>query len=381
MNTRIAAILPELVELRHAFHRIPEIAGKEIETSAKIRAELAKLPLEVRPPLLETDVVALLDTGRPGPNILLRADMDALPIIEETGLAYASTHPGMMHACGHDGHMTMLLGAAKVLCAMKEELPGTVKFVFQPGEEVRAMGKKLVEAGVLENPKAGLVSAIHGWPGLPEGAVCCRAGAMMASAAHFYITIKGRGGHGSAPAAAIDPIVAAAQAIDALQTIVSRNTDPRDTAVLSICSIHAGNSSNVIPDEVKLSGTCRALTQEVASGLEEKMRRVLSGVCAACGTSYEMDYQDQYRVSMNDPRAVEQVKRAAADAGLRYHELPLPDMAAEDFSYYLAQCPGALIHLGLGEDHAKLHKSTFDFDDNVIANGVAYLVQLVANAR
>jgi len=381
MNTRIAAILPELVELRHAFHRIPEIAGKEIETSARIRAELAKLPLEVRPPLLETDVVALLDTGRPGPNILLRADMDALPIAEETGLAYASTHPGMMHACGHDGHMTMLLGAAKVLCAMKEELSGTVKFVFQPGEEVRAMGKKLVEAGVLEKPKADLVSAIHGWPGLPEGAVCCRAGAMMASAAHFYITIKGRGGHGSAPAAAIDPIVAAAQAISALQTIVSRSTDPRDTAVLSICSIHAGNSSNVIPDEVKLSGTCRALTPEVASGLEEKMRRVLSGVCAACGTSYEMDYQDQYRVSMNDPQAVEEVKRAAERAGLRYHELPLPDMAAEDFSYYLAQCPGALIHLGLGEAHTRLHKSTFDFDDDVIANGVAYLVQLVANAR
>ena len=381
MNARIAAILPELVELRHAFHRTPEIAGEEFETSARIRAELAGLPLDVRPPLLGTDVVAVLDTGRPGPNILLRADMDALPIAEATGLDYASTRPGMMHACGHDGHIAMLLGAAKILCAMREGLTGTVKFVFQPGEEVRALGKKLVEAGVLENPKADIVSAIHGWPGLPEGAVCCRPGAMMASAAHFHIAVKGRGGHGSAPAATVDPITAAAQAIMALQTIVSRNTDPRDTAVLSVCSVHAGNSSNVIPDEAKLAGTCRALTPEVAASLEEKMRRVLSGVCAACGASYEMDYQDLYRVSMNDPEAVGQVRRAAERAGLRYCELERPDMAAEDFSYYLAQCPGALIHLGLGETYTSLHRNTFDFNDRVLASGVAYLASFVSCPR
>ena len=199
----------------------------------------------------------------------------------------------------------------------------------------------------------------------------------MASAAHFYITITGRGGHGSAPASAIDPVVAAAQAICALQTIVSRNTDPRETAVLSICSVQAGHSSNVIPDEVKLSGTCRALTPEIAGGLEAKIHRVLAGVCAATETSYSMEYHDLYQVSMNAPEAVAEARRAAQQAGLEYVELPRPDMAAEDFSYYLAQCPGALIHLGLGEDYTKLHKSTFDFDDDLIPCGMAYLVKLV----
>ena len=377
MNPEITALLPELIRLRHEFHQIPEIAGKEVKTAAKIRQELAKLPLEIREPLIGTDVVAVLDTGRPGRNILLRADMDALPIAEETGKEYASTHPGMMHACGHDGHITMLLGAAKYLCSIREQLSGTVKFVFQPGEEVEAMGRLLVEAGVLQNPPADRVAAMHGWPGLPKGAVCCRAGAIMASAAHFYITITGRGGHGSAPASAIDPVVAAAQAICALQTIVSRNTDPRETAVLSICSVQAGHSSNVIPDEVKLSGTCRALSPEIASGLEAKIHRVLAGVCAATETSYTMEYHDLYQVSMNAPEAVEEARRAAQQAGLEYVELPRPDMAAEDFSYYLAQCPGALIHLGLGEDYTKLHKSTFDFDDDLIPCGVAYLVNLV----
>ena len=370
-------MLPELIRLRHEFHQIPEIAGKEVKTAAKIRQELAKLPLEIREPLIGTDVVAVLDTGRPGRNILLRADMDALPIAEETGKEYASSHPGMMHACGHDGHITMLLGAAKYLCNIREQLSGTVKFVFQPGEEVEAMGRLLVEAGVLQDPPADRVAAMHGWPGLPKGAVCCREGAIMASAAHFYITITGRGGHGSAPASAIDPVVAAAQAICALQTIVSRNTDPRETAVLSICSVQAGHSSNVIPDEVKLSGTCRALTPEIAGGLEAKIHRVLAGVCAATETSYSMEYHDLYQVSMNAPEAVAEARRAAQQADLKYVELPRPDMAAEDFSYYLAQCPGALIHLGLGEDYTKLHKSTFDFDDDLIPCGMAYLVNLV----
>ena len=380
MDTRITDLLPELIRLRHEFHQIPEIAGKEFKTSALIRQELQKLPLEIREPLIGTDVVAVLDTGRPGRNILLRADMDALPIAEETGKPYASKHPGMMHACGHDGHVTMLLGAAKYLCSIREQLSGTIKFVFQPGEEVEAMGRKLVEAGVLQNPPADRVSAIHGWPGLPKGAVCCREGAFMASAAHFYITITGRGGHGSAPALAIDPVVAAAQAICALQTIVSRNTDPRETAVLSICTLEAGHGSNVIPDEVKLSGTTRALTPEIADGLEAKIRRVLAGVCAATETSYEMDYHALYQVSMNDPQAVAEVRRAAQMAGLQYVDLPKPDMAAEDFSYYLAKCPGAMIFLGLGEDYTKLHRNTFDFDDDVLANGVAYLVHLVTGA-
>ena len=380
MDSKITELLPELIRLRHEFHQIPEIAGKEVLTSARIREELKKLPLELRDPLIGTDVVAVLDTGRPGRNILLRADMDALPIPEETGKPYASKHPGMMHACGHDGHITMLLGAAKYLCSIREQLSGTVKFVFQPGEEVEAMGRLLVDAGVLQNPPADRVAAMHGWPGLPKGAVCCRDGAIMASAAHFYITITGRGGHGSAPAAAIDPVVAAAQAICALQTIVSRNTDPRETAVLSICSVQAGHSSNVIPDEVKLSGTCRALTPEIANALEDKIRRVLAGICAATETSYEMEYHDLYKVSMNAPEAVAEARNAARQAGLKYVELPKPDMAAEDFSYYLDQCPGALIHLGLGEDFTKLHKSTFDFDDDVIPCGVAYLIHLVTGA-
>ncbi|MBO5762476.1 MAG: amidohydrolase [Lentisphaeria bacterium] len=377
MNTipqRVQALLPEVMELRHTFHRIPEIAGQELKTADRIRQELAKLPVKILPPFLGTDTVALLETGRPGPHIALRADIDGLPITEETGLEYASQHPGFGHCCGHDGHIAMLLGAAKILCAMKDQLCGTIRFIFQPGEEVQAMGRHLVAAGALGEPPAELAAAIHGWPGIELGKITSCAGAIMAASGHFHVRISGRGGHSSEPQNAIDPIYVASQVISALQAIVSRNTDPRETAVVSVCYIHAGKSDNVIPAEVEFGGTTRALSPEIAAGLEDRMRQIIGGVCAAHGASYQMDYAARYQVSVNDPDAVQMAKDAA---GENFEWLEKPIMASEDFAFYLEKVPGVLAFLGVGMDAPKLHCSNYNFNDAALGAGIEYFVRLV----
>lgn len=375
---KIDAILPEAAALRHDLHRMPEIAGKEFDTARKLREKLAELPqFQAREPYLDTDVTALLDTGRPGRTVALRADIDALPVAEATGVAYASTRPGMMHACGHDGHMAMLYGAARVLAELAPQLNGRVKLIFQPGEEVRAMGRELVAAGVLDD--VDFVAALHGWPGIPVGKIATRAGAVMASAAHFDITIFGRGGHGSAPEKTIDPVVIGSELVLALQSVVARETDPQDAAVLSICRFSAGVSSNVIPDHAELNGTVRALSPEVAGRFEPAIRRIAAGVAAAHGARCELAYRDDYGVTVNRPECFELARRAVQTylGAENFIEEPRSMMAAEDFSYFLARCPGIYARIGVGEDQVGLHHPRYDFNDQALRHGIAFLVATV----
>ena len=376
----LAEILPGIIEFRHALHRIPEMAGAEFETSRAIRERLAGLDLEVLPPFLGTDVVAILRGRGPGRNVTLRADIDALRLNEETGVPHASCHEGRMHACGHDGHAAMVMGAAELLASRRDSFDGSVRFVWQPGEENRAMGRELVEAGALENPRADLVTALHGMPGLPVGVLALRDGAMMASCAHFKVTIRGRGGHSSRPHQAVDPVVAAAAVVVELQSVVSRRIDPQQAAVLSVCRIAGGELANVIPDEVVLEGTARALDMRVAAALEAGFREVIESVCRAHRTSCEIDYRLSYPVTFNAPEPTALARRVIRETvgEGRFIELAESSMGAEDFSWYLRRYPGVYVKLGTGEDCPALHNSKFDFPDAALAAGIEYLVNFTS---
>lgn len=380
MKRTLAELLPGIIEFRHALHRIPEMAGAEFETSRAIRERLSKLDLEVLPPFLGTDVVAILHGRGPGRNVTLRADIDALLIGEETGVPYASSHAGKMHACGHDAHAAMVMGAAEILASRREEFDGSVRFVWQPGEENRAMGRELVAAGALENPRADLVTALHGMPGLPVGTLAVRSGAIMASCAHFKVTIRGRGGHSSRPHQAIDPVVAGAAVVMELQSVVSRRIDPLQPAVLSVCRFSGGELANVIPDEVVLEGTARALDMEVAAALETEFREVVESVSRAHRTSCEIDYRLAYPVTLNAPGPTELARRVIRETvgEERFVELPASSMGAEDFAWYLQRYPGVYVKLGTGEDCPALHNSKFDFPDAALAAGIEYLVNFTA---
>lgn len=376
----LADILPGIIEFRHALHRIPEMAGAEFETARAIRERLAGLDLEVLPPFLGTDVVAILHGRGPGRNVTLRADIDALRVHEETGAAYASLHDGRMHACGHDGHAAMVMGAAELLASRRDSFDGSVRFVWQPGEENRAMGRDLIEAGALENPRADLVTALHGMPGLPVGVLALRNGAMMASCAHFKVTIRGRGGHSSRPHQAIDPVVAAAAIVVELQSVVSRRIDPQQAAVLSVCRIAGGELANVIPDEVVLEGTARALDMEVAAALETGLREVVEAVSLAHRTRCEIDYRLAYPVTLNAPEPTALARRVIRETvgDERFVELAASSMEAEDFAYYLQRYPGVYVKLGTGENCPALHNSKFDFPDAALAAGIEYLVNFTS---
>lgn len=380
MMRTLAEILPGIIEFRHALHRIPEMAGAEFETSRAIRERLAGLDLEVLPPFLGTDVVAILHGRGPGRSVTLRADIDALRLNEETGVPHASCHEGRMHACGHDGHAAMVMGAAELLASRRDSFNGSVRFVWQPGEENRAMGRDLVEAGALENPRADLVTALHGMPGLPVGVLALRDGAMMASCAHFKVTIRGRGGHSSRPHQAVDPVVAAAAVVVELQSVVSRRIDPQQAAVLSVCRIAGGELANVIPDEVVLEGTARALDMNVAAALESGLREVVDAVSRAHRTSCEIDYRLSYPVTFNAPEPTALARRVIRETvgEGRFIELAESSMGAEDFSWYLRRYPGVYVKLGTGEDCPALHNSKFDFPDAALAAGIEYLVNFTS---
>lgn len=380
MMRTLAEILPGIIEFRHTLHRIPEMAGAEFETSRAIRERLARLDLEVLPPFLGTDVVAILHGRGPGRNVTLRADIDALRLNEETGVPHASCHEGRMHACGHDGHAAMVMGAAELLASRRDSFNGSVRFVWQPGEENRAMGRDLVEAGALENPRADLVTALHGMPGLPVGVLALRDGAMMASCAHFKVTIRGRGGHSSRPHQAVDPVVAAAAVVVELQSVVSRRIDPQQAAVLSVCRIAGGELANVIPDEVVLEGTARALDMNVAAALESGLREVVDAVSRAHRTNCEIDYRLAYPVTFNAPGPTALARRVIRETvgGERFVELAESSMGAEDFSWYLRRYPGVYVKLGTGEDCPALHNSKFDFPDAALAAGIEYLVNFTS---
>jgi amidohydrolase len=376
---RVKEILPEVLDIRHALHSIPETHFGEHETAALIRKSLGGSRVELVPPLMETDTVGLLRGGSSGPCVLLRADVDALPVVENTGAPWSSTHAGVAHACGHDGHSAILIGVARVLSELADELAGSVRFVFQPAEEEACGGRILVEKGLLDMaPRPVAAFALHGWVGVPVGMVCAAPGPAMAGADRFLISVTGKGGHAALPHRAVDPVITAAQVVTGLQSIVSRSVDPLEAAVVSVCRIEGGHSSNVIPDQVVLEGTARYFDTRLQSLIRERMDRIIAGICAAGGCEYTLSYSDGYIPLVNDREAVQRAREAVTKrCGPRAWSDDQPrSMGAEDFGFYLAAMPGALLRLGLGEQWPSLHSAEFDFNDQSIETGILTLAGL-----
>ena len=378
LKTQIARIAPDMVKVRRTIHQNPEIALKEFDTSALIRKLLKQAGIPALKPFLETDVVAMVKGKKPGKNVTLRADIDALPLLEKTGLPYASKRKGTMHACGHDGHTAMLLGAALLLNRLRDQLSGSVRFVFQPGEEIVAAGKQLVDKGALQNPRPDAVFAVHAWAGMPLGAVASKPGALLAASDFFTVEVKGKGAHGSRPEDSIDPILTAARIVDALQSVVSREVSSLEPVVVSVCRISGGTNGNVIPDSTEIEGTTRYLRPELKQKIESSIRRIVKGVCDSMGASFSFKYDSPYIPTINDDRMVALGKTVALRVlgPGKWFDLTSPSMGAEDFSYYIRKYPGAMFRLGMGEKSASLHNSHFDFNDKAIASGILYLVSL-----
>ena len=373
---RIDEVWAKMVEFRHELHRTPEIAGQEFKTMRMIRDRLSELKLEVLPPFLETDTVAILRGAQPGKNLTLRADIDALKIEEKTGCPYASEIPGMMHACGHDAHTAMLMGAAEILCSMKDELKGTIRFVWQPGEENAAMAKDLIAAGALDDPKPDMVAAIHMAPGIPAGMMKVCRGPSEAACSHFRITFKGKGGHGSLPHASRSALTAAAFAVVEAQSIVPNRLSPHHAGVISICCFNSGTLHNIIPDKAVLQGTIRSFDTADDEMLANALREVCEGAAKIHRVECEAEIVRGYLPVINTPAETEMAIRAAERAGLNTGTPRYPSMSSEDFSYFLTKAPGVMIKLGNGENAPALHQPDFDASDEAMRYGIGCFVEL-----
>jgi amidohydrolase len=390
LREEAAGIAGEIAELRHSIHREPEIGLDLPKTQAKVLAALDGLPLEVSTGQGLSSVTAVLRGGRsrgPGPVVLLRGDMDALPVTEETHLSYASVIPGAMHACGHDLHTAMLAGAARLLSARQADLPGTVIFMFQPGEEGYAGARHMINEGVLdaagERPVAAY--ALHVTSNrLPCGVFSTRGGPMLAAADQIRVTVRGRGGHASTPHRAADPIPAACEMVIALQTLVTRHFDVFDPVVITVGSFHAGTVDNVIPDEATFLATARSFSRESRSALAELVPRLIGDIARAHGLTAEADYSREYPVTVNDAGEAAFAGQAIADAfGTGRGEVAqFPITGAEDFSFVLEEVPGAFVMLGAtpsGQDPETAptnHSAVAVFDDAALADGTALYAEL-----
>ena len=366
----------KIVALRRDIHREPELGFDTKKTAEKVLGALDGLPLDVQTGVAENGIVATLQGEGDGPTVGLRADMDALPIHEETGLPFTSEIDGKMHACGHDGHTSMLVGAAHALSGMRDRLDGTVKFFFQPAEEGGGGGKVMVEEGVADDVSS--IFALHLWPGLPFGTAATKAGPIMAASDAFELTVKGKGGHGAFPHQTADAIAMAAQIVTALQTVVSREVDPVEPAVLTVGEIGAGSAFNIIPETARLGGTVRTLNEDLRRKMPERIEQISRGVAGGMRGDAELDYDFSYPVTMNDEEAAKRALGVARDLFGEENtlELPNPSMGAEDFAYFLQKIPGAFIWLGVGEDVSGLHTPTFAFDEEILPLGSALLTAL-----
>jgi amidohydrolase len=381
---RIADFQAEMAAWRHDIHAHPETAFEEQRTADVVARLLESFGIAVERGVAKTGIVGTLKGARPGGHaIALRADMDALHVHEKNGFAHVSKNTGRMHACGHDGHTAMLLGAAKYL-AETRNFAGTLHFIFQPAEENEGGARLMVEEGVLARYPVEAVYGMHNWPGLAAGEFAIRPGPMMAAFDIFEITVSGRGAHAAMPHLGIDPVVAASQIVGGLQTIASRGIHPLDGAVVSVTQIHGGDTWNVIPDEVVLRGTTRAFDPQVRDALEPAIRRVAAGVCASLGATMEMRYERRYPPTVNSAAETEfAAATAAALVGAdKVRRDLLPSMAAEDFAWFLQERPGAYIWIGNGsaEDQAALHNPHYDFNDEILALGASYWARLAETA-
>ncbi|HVJ52869.1 MAG TPA: M20 aminoacylase family protein [Aliidongia sp.] len=378
---RIADFHPDLTEWRRDLHAHPELGYEEHRTSGIVAQKLAEFGIEVHRGLGKTGVVGTLKGNHPGDRaIAIRADMDALPMSEANDFAHASRNPGKMHACGHDGHTTMLLGAARYLAETKN-FAGTVHFVFQPAEEGGAGGEAMVKDGLFEKFPADEVYGMHNMPGLPFGAIAGRVGAMMAATDRVDIHVRGKGGHAAQPHKTVDPVVIGAQIVTALQTIASRTADPIDSLVISITEFHAGSAYNVIADEAVLRGTIRTFDPGLRKTAEQSIRAIAGGIAAAMGGSAEITYYTGYPAARNHADQLGKALAVAADlvgADKVIGDVE-PTMGGEDFAYMLEAKPGAYVLIGTGPEieGGKLHQVNYDFDDELLPIGASYWAQLV----
>ncbi len=377
---RIADFHADMKAWRHDIHAHPEMAFKEHRTSDFVARTLESLGIEVHRGLAGTGVVGTLRAGTGKRAIGLRADMDALPIHEKTGCAHASTHDGVMHACGHDGHTTMLLGAARYLAETKN-FDGTVHFIFQPAEENECGGQKMVQDGLFERFPVEAVFGMHNWPGVPVGSFGVCAGPIMAADDKFEITIKSRGAHAAMPHMGDDPIVAACAMVNAIQTIVSRTTNPQEEVVVSITQIHGGNTWNIVPEEVVLRGTCRYFKPELHQILEDALVRISEGIAATHGVKTSFSYYKPIPPAVNAEGPTAQATQAAVmvagDENVQRNVIP--SMGCEDFGFMLAARPGCYLWIGNGPivDGVGLHSSRYDFNDEILPLGASYWSRLV----
>ena len=368
-------ILPEIIELRHIIHQNPELACQEYDTAKLIRQKLTKTSMRLLPPFLETDVVALLNGKHKGKNVTLRADIDALPLEEKTDLPYKSRKKGIMHACGHDGNTAMLYGACLILDALKNDFSGSVRFIFQPGEEVVGAARYLVAAGALEHPLPDMSFALHAVNNISENTVISKPGVAMAAAEFFKILIKGKGGHGAKPHLTIDPICLGAQIINSLQTIVSRRMNPQESAVISVCKFNGGLNGNIIPDTAELEGTVRYLDSKIGKNIPVLIEDIVKAICESAGASYEFKYDKTYIPLLNDPSAVNIGRKVVESMyGVEWKDTEKVSMGAEDFAYFLQKSPGAMFELGQGENYPSIHNPNFDFNDKTLKTGIILLV-------
>ncbi|MFL5258182.1 MAG: M20 aminoacylase family protein [Hyphomicrobiales bacterium] len=374
----IARHADELTAIRRDLHMHPELLFEEVRTSEIVARELTKLGYSVTRGLAGTGVVGTLSNGTSRRSIGLRADMDALPLTETTGLPYASRTPGKMHACGHDGHTTTLLGAARHL-AESRNFDGTVHLIFQPAEEDVSGAKRMIEDGLFERFPCDAVFAFHNWPGAPVGQVQLKPGAIMASVDLARVAIKGIGGHGAVPHRAVDPVIAGAAVVMALQTIVSRNIDPGEAAVITVGAFNAGNSSTIIPQTAHLDVGIRSCSKAVRDELARRIPALIENQCAAFGCTADVDYEFSYPPTINSAAETEFTRNVAASMEPGVVDLDKPFMVSEDFAYMLEKAPGCYFIVGNGDEPGRkmLHDPGYDFNDELLIKGAALWGALV----
>ncbi len=379
----IRELQTELVKWRRQFHQYPELGFQEILTADFIAQKLSEWNIPHQAQVAKTGIVATIKSNYQGKVLAIRADMDALPIREENNIIYRSKHDGIMHACGHDGHTAIALGTAYYLANNRDKFKGTIKIIFQPAEESPGGAKPMIEAGVLKNPDVSAIIGLHLWNYLPIGTVGVRSGALMAATERFECKILGRGGHGAIPDTTVDSIVVGSQIVNALQTIVSRNVSPIDSAVVTIGMFESGTAPNVIADTAKLSGTVRYFNPKLEKIISTRFEEIVKGVCQSMGANYELDYWQLYPPVINNDRIAELVKSVA----MEIVETPLgivPEcqtMGGEDMSFFLQEVPGCYFFLGSSNPAQGLnfphHHPRFNFDENVLSMGVEIFVRCV----
>jgi len=367
-------LAPRLSEIHRHLHSHPELSGQEHQTSAYVAGVLSSSGLHIRETVGKTGVVGEIPASGQDPRLLaIRTDMDALPIQEATGLSYASRRPGVMHACGHDVHTTVGLGTAMILAQLREELPGKIRFLFQPAEETSQGAQWMIQDGVMENVSA--ILSLHVFPSVPAGSVAVRYGALTAAADNLEMTIVGESGHGARPHEAVDAIWIAAQVITALQQAISRTQNPLRPVVLTIGQIKGGRAPNVIADQVRLRGTVRSLHPETSARLPQWIEEIIASICRPYGARYELDYQRGVPTVQNAPELSQLIEFAAQEAWgyERVQVLPEPSLGSEDFALYLSHAPGAMFRLGVGHRdkiNYPLHHPQFAIDESAIVTGV-----------